>query len=81
MSEPDREGREVRIWRNYREGKVGFQIEGLPDVLLSPAEARMKADDLEEGVRAENPEYLPAVEGVIGDLREYADEIEGIEEE
>lgn len=38
---------ELNIWRDYERGKVGIRLEGLPQKLLSPDDARKRAAELE----------------------------------
>lgn len=67
---------ELRLWRNYAEGKVGYQIEGRERLLLSPAETREKADALDRAKHDLPAEYREQVEDQIETMRSMAHEVE-----
>lgn len=66
------------IWRDYSRGKVGVQLEGLPRRLLTPDEARDRADELDANAPdyLTYPEEVSQVEDIAERLREYANDIE-----
>jgi len=69
---------ELNIWRDYERGKVGIQLEGLPQKLLSPDDARNRAAELESNAPDyfTFPEHVAQVDDIAAKLREYADDVE-----
>ena len=63
--------KEVGLWRNYRENKVGVEVEGVRR-LMDPDFARLMADEIEAQYRDTGAE----IDLLIADLRRYADDVE-----
>lgn len=69
------------VWRDYERGMVGIQVEGLPQKLLTPDEARDRAIELEANAPdyLTFPEHVDQVEDIAATLREYAADVEAMD--
>lgn len=68
---------EMSLWRNYKQGRVGFQIEGRHRLLLTPNQARQKAALLEMNLEQLPEDQRDQGREIISDMRQFADDVEG----
>lgn len=71
---------EMKLWRNYRQGKVGIQIGNHPRLLIDPEEAQRKAAQMIETAGQLDPEHQPQARKIANQIREYANELEALDE-
>lgn len=67
----------ARVWPDYERGKVGVKVSRFSiDKLMSPDEARLRADNIEEGIeQIDDEKEKQKLRDVVDDMRKYADRV------